>query len=366
MQTLPTLYHTNAKGQTYEWSIWTEGADVVTRYGTVGGELQIARKTAVAKNVGRSNEVTPEDQARLEAAATWKKKKDKKYTETQGEKHTFEAPMLADSWDKHSGRIVFPCYVQPKLDGMRALLRFNKDRKEWELWSRSGKQIETCAHITEAATNHLSPEMELDGELYAHGLSFEDNTRLVKKVRPETAELVKFHVFDDCNTSFPFRTRWRVVSEAFLGPATYMLPDPFVRVETRSAESMAEVDEAHFQFIEDGYEGSIIRNRDGMYVCGKRSRDVLKRKDFLDAEYEVVDYRRGVGKFADCPIFTCITPDDQRFDVTPRGSQAARRQMLLDAPSYIGKLMNVRYQNLTEAGIPRFPVGCGIRESWDL
>lgn len=357
---LPRLYHTNAKGTVYEWEVFTRGADIITLYGQVGGESQQAVKTAVGKNIGRSNETTPEAQALIEAQAMWTKKKDRKYTETIGEKHTFEAPMLADSYDKFKGRIEYPCFVQPKLDGMRALLMHNGDT--FELWSRGGKLITTCSHLIDAANEHLQPNRLYDGELYAHGLTFEENTRLVKKQRPETTSVL-FHVFDIADTDTTFNERYGAMNVGMTRLYTCPL---FVNVETAFAHTEEEVDHLHSYFIQQGYEGSIIRNSEGAYIFGKRSKDVLKRKDFLDAEYLITGFRNGIGKFEYCPIFTCVTPEGESFEVAPRGSAEVRARMLEDAPSYVGQMLNVRYQNLTENGIPRFPVGTAVREAWDL
>lgn len=72
-QTHPTLYHRGKAGGLYSWRVWTEGADILTEYGLVDGEKQIARKTATPKNVGRANATTAEEQAALEAKSMWQK-----------------------------------------------------------------------------------------------------------------------------------------------------------------------------------------------------------------------------------------------------------------------------------------------------
>src|SRR5690554_549977 len=79
---LPTLYHKGKAGSLYLWRVWTEGADIVTEYGLVDGEKQIARKTATPKNVGRSNATTADEQAVAEAKAMWQNRRDRKYAES--------------------------------------------------------------------------------------------------------------------------------------------------------------------------------------------------------------------------------------------------------------------------------------------
>ena len=55
---LETLYHQGKTGAIVQWDIWTEGADICTEYGQIGGKMQTARKTATPKNVGRANATT--------------------------------------------------------------------------------------------------------------------------------------------------------------------------------------------------------------------------------------------------------------------------------------------------------------------
>lgn len=76
---LPPLYHQAKSGKIHVWRVWTEGDTIVTEHGQVDGEKLTARKRATPKNVGRSNETTAEEQARLEAKSMWQKKRDHKY-----------------------------------------------------------------------------------------------------------------------------------------------------------------------------------------------------------------------------------------------------------------------------------------------
>ena len=85
------LYHQTKNGTMHQWTIWTEGADIVTEYGQIDGKMQVARKTAIGKNIGKSNETTPEEQAVLEATAMHKNRLDRKYRRTieEAEKEVF-------------------------------------------------------------------------------------------------------------------------------------------------------------------------------------------------------------------------------------------------------------------------------------
>src|SRR5690606_15743039 len=115
----PILYHKAKGGDLRQWRVWTEGPIIFTEYGQAGGKLQVSQKTATPKNVGRSNETSPSRQAVLEANSLWQHKIDRKYSLTPEEaQEPLLLPMLAHKYKKWPGEEV---YVQPKLDGVRAL-----------------------------------------------------------------------------------------------------------------------------------------------------------------------------------------------------------------------------------------------------
>ena len=110
MQQLPTLYHTSKTGAIVQWNIWTEGAVIVREYGQMGGKMQVARTTATGKNIGRSNETAPDEQAILEAQAKWTKQTDKGYVERIEDVHkiTLYTPMLAQKFEDRLSELEFP------------------------------------------------------------------------------------------------------------------------------------------------------------------------------------------------------------------------------------------------------------------
>lgn len=129
---LPTLYHRGKSGGIYSWRIRTEGRDILTEYGPVSGEKQIARKTATPKDVGRANATTAEEHAALEAKSMWQKKRDRKYAESIEDAQTEQIrPMLASDFQKRKARnATYPAYALHRLDGARALAYWHGDEIE--------------------------------------------------------------------------------------------------------------------------------------------------------------------------------------------------------------------------------------------
>ena len=133
-------------------------------------------------------------------------------------------------------------------------------------------------------------------------------------------------------------------------------------VKTEVADSVEDVKRLHVTYVSEGYEGIMLRNAGGRYAVGARSADLQKYKEFLDSEYKVVGYKEGEGLEAGCVIWLCQTAMGQQFACRPRGTREERQSLFANGPAYIGKPLTVRYQELTDEGLPRFPVGIAFRD----
>jgi ATP-dependent DNA ligase len=122
----------------------------------------------------------------------------------------------------------------------------------------------------------------------------------------------------------------------------------------------------HDLFVEEGYEGLMLRNIDAPYEFS-RSWNLVKYKVMKDDEFKIVDAVKGLkGKSKGAIIWICETPKGDRFNVVPNGTMASRKilwdEWKADPKEFIGKELTVQYQELSPKGIPRFPKGLGIRD----
>jgi len=366
---LPTLYSKSKTGKTQVWNIQVIGSTIRVSYGYQDGATTVNEKTITAgKNIGKKNETTPEQQAASEARSTWTKKKTSGYAESlddaqvpatasEGSMAAHEAilPMLAHDYNKRGKDIKFPCFVQPKLDGVRCIFR------NGVLTSRQGKVFPNMENIV----NDLKDvELVLDGELYSDTLNFQQFVGLVRKKKHNAAEIellkqVKYWVYDIVNDK-PFEERHATLREMFVNHVHLY---PFVyRLITEECKTKAELKGFHDRFAAEGKEGLIIRNKTGLYQLAARSKDLQKYKEFEDAEYKVTGFSEGEGLEKGLVIWTCETSTGKTFNVRPRGSHEDRAALFKEAGDYIGKSLTVRYQELTDEGIPRFPVGVAFRD----
>jgi len=256
----------------------------------------------------------------------------------------FLLPMLAKDFKKELKKVKYPCYVQPKLDGMRAL-----GSDEDGFMSRTGKAIDTLSHIELGGLNgHI-----IDGELYAHGISFQENMRLIKKHRPGETEQVKYHVYDMVS-ELPFPQRFLKLQALTQGLAHIEL------VHTARIEGEEDLKYHHQLFISQGYEGTMIRHSEEGYQVNKRSTQLLKYKDFLDEVYECVDVVPSESR-PEQGVVVCKMPNGTTFNCGMKFSHADREEILANKQNYIGKMAEVRFFEYTNGGIPRFPVCVGFR-----
>ena len=367
---LPTLYKQGNRG-TETWRVdvahFPKHSDIIVTWGMENGATQ-TKSTQIreGKNIGKANETNINEQAELEATSKWQKQIDRKgyaesLTAAANKKAVKIAPMLAKVYADHKHKLKYPVYVQPKLDGMRALTYLAGG--EVVMMSRQGKEIETTDHIKDEirAALKLFPGLVLDGELYQHGETFQS---LISKVKRDEANdksvEVKYHIYDcfySCNPDEKFVYR-QIALDNFFGGFKQNELNFVERVTTYPCVDEETVFFWHRNCLENGYEGSIVRGN-APYKIDGRSDQLLKLKEFTDGEFEIVGYKEDKNQHV---VFLCKMDNGNTFDVKPEGTDEQRKKYLADAKELVGKMLTVKYFEFTVDGKPRFPVGLAIRD----
>ena len=358
------LYKRTSTGAVQQWQIevdHNEGA-YRTISGQVGGKLVTSEWTVCeGKNIGRSNETTPAEQARKEATAKFNKKCENHYNYKleDADKTSFTKPMLAQPFDKFDGDFS-DLYSQPKLDGMRCFTNHAGMK------SRGGKPIISAPHIHAALKDFLSeyPEVTLDGELYTDALKDDFNKiiSLAKQSKPTAAKLaesakhLQYWVYDMIYPGDPdFLSRIRSLHGAFVN-----IPG-IVVVDTHRVPTKETMDQLYSEYLAAGMEGQMLRHGSSIYE-GKRSKHLLKRKEFVDEEFTVIALNEGKGNYAGMVKSVSLMNDKgQQFDAGIKGNQAYLKS-LMNFSLQSDSEATVRYQNLTPDGIPRFGI---VYKIWD-
>lgn len=349
------LFGLDKSGGYKTWSISTDGDKVIIVHGKEGGKLQTKIDTVKGKNIGRSNETTPEQQAELEAKSRINKQIDKGYRESKEDLGDIPLlPMLAHDYLKQGHRITYPCFGSPKLDGVRCLAI--RKMSGVDLLSRGGKSY-SVSHIQQQLEKLMKVGDIFDGELYIHGLYLEEIVSAVKKYNPNTPKL-NFVIFDKITQE---SYEHRLISMQALRRYTLSCVEaPHIDVinfcELQDENHMKEM---HDKYVQDGYEGIMLRNYKGFYESGKRSADLQKYKQFRDEEFEIVDVLEDRNGNA---VFECFdTTADAKFTVT-YGDFEQRKHQLENPKEYVGKMLTVKYQaRYKDSLLPQFPTGVVIR-----
>ena len=304
---------------------------------------------AAPTNVGRANERNSEAQAFFEFDAIIKKQLDAGFYR-EGEKvDSWPMPMLAHKFKDHMNKVEWPSYIQPKLNGMRMLFNGTEAR------SRGNKEIipEVIQHLQFDTGGFI-----LDGELMLpNNQLLQESMKAIKKYRPELSPLLMYHVYDIVDNELPYAMRQQIIVDLM-----HDAPPNVVMVKTVACADETAVYKQHTQFVSEGYEGTMIRNPSMVYEIGKRSYSLLKLKDFVDAEYRIVDVIDGAGSDTGLAIFELETDSGARFNCRPEGTQSNRAELFVNRKKLVNKFLTVRYQELSRDGIPIFPVGVSIRE----
>lgn len=421
----PRLTTEDKKGNILYMEHFVIGESHHTRHGHVCGKAKYSKKEGKVTNAGKKNEHSKRQNAIHTAAKKWKEdieKRDYKPIDEDVEedevvldessiirqeiveykfknKITRKYPektklMLAEKFSTHGHHIQYSSEkeeehigagVSEKLDGIRANFQIHQDHEK-EYWkqdgvdnphknkgyvsiiSRGNKRYGFLNHLRIQVAEMLDEfgdlSLSLDGELYKHGAEFKSITSAVKRSKtkhPKEKEM-EYHIYDVIDPKATYYEREQILQK--LREIVDRLElDNIKFVGYKRAESEEDVIAITAEYVEQGYEGSMIRNLSGLYARG-RTKDIIKYKDFEDEEFEIVGMvpiERGY--YRGCARFECKHPSGETFKAFPKGSLEERKkiyhQFQKNNKKYIGKMLTVRYQKvgLKEGEVPRFGVG---------
>lgn len=288
-------------------------------------------------------------------------------------------PMLAVEADL--SKLTYPLYAQPKLDGIRVIV------KDGVVYSRSLKPIRN-KHVQELFGNE---DFEgYDGELIVGSPTakdvFQKTTSGVMSADGEPD--VKLYAFDlwDHEGTFKERIDYLIVLEGWKHDS------PFCEiVYPKFIENEECLLQYYDQVVKEGYEGIMLRSLQQPYKFGRstvKSQHLLKLKPFLDDEFKVVGFtermhntneavKNALGRTERSSAKEGLVPTgmlgalvlkfgDDTFECGTGFTDAERTEIWNNQWKYLGALAKIRYQELGSKGKPRFPSMIGWRDEEDL
>ena len=330
------------------------------------------------KNIGKSNETNIITQGLIEARSKYLKKIDAGYNLSPENIKTIHNkipyPMALHKYDEHSHHIVYPCYIQPKLDGIRILAYYDSDLNLVIFKSRRLKNIEGFEYIKKELKSKLikNPDVILDGELYGHCLELQEISGIVRnEEKSSTTKILSFYIFDCFNIHNPkwkFNDRIQFVNNNWKFHDRMCLVNKMTEnniyalsVITEEVNNVQESDKLYKIYINIGYEGIVYKNKFGLYKYSfdreQRSYDNLKRKHQFDDEFEIVDFSSGTAGHKDAVVFILKTKNGKTFHSVPKWTIEERIKIYNICKkdfenTYKEKLATVIYDDLSKDGIP--------------
>lgn len=367
----PTIFSKDSNGGIRSWRYVIEG----DKWAGISGLIDGAQTQSGWSYCTPKSKPTAEQQAVFEAEAEMKKKLDRKYRGTVEDLEKgdiFIQPMLAHGVDDYD--MPLPYLAQPKLDGFRCIITAEGAT------TRQGQPYVSIDHILAdlAPVFEEYPDLVLDGELYNHDYKADFNTlsslirkdfKLDKKLlkagvseedqraalKAKQSAAIQYHIYDVVDSSKPFIERCEEIERIFL--EEFDVPSVWI-VETCEVTSHEGGETLYIEWLEQGFEGLMKRNPSATYQVGKRSKHLLKWKDFETKEFKVARIEEGNGNWKGIAKRVVIYLEDGRENESgTRGSMPFLKELYENKERYEAGWVTVRFmKQRTPDGKLRAPV----------
>lgn len=265
--------------------------------------------------------------------------------------------MLAKRYKDQKKNVTYPCLLQPKLNGIRALYAMGRfQSRDQHLWNEG-----ILDHL-EYILRDLSDRYVLDGEMYVHGMSLQKINGAVSVNRVEQSPLtstIEYHVYDYIDRDEPHMEARQRMDQLPYVLAHIPRHGFVVPVKTITAYSEADAEKWYGTWMKQRYEGMMYRQIDVPYgfevECGNKENRwvrLLKRKDWLDDWFVVDGMETGTGKFTEViGSLTMTMPNGKTFSAGSGMSDGERKMFLTNPPEKV----HIKYEMLSDEGVPLKP-----------
>ena len=268
--------------------------------------------------------------------------------------------MLAHDGANHESKVIGKKLLEPKLDGVRAVLIVDADAKSATIYSRNGKILENFGHITRGIEDNIElfdRSIVIDGEVVSS--SFQALMKQVHRKSDADAGDARLMAFDVLPLS-EFRKGKSVLGQrrrsnllrtmkAVLDKVGGIDIIPQLEVDLDTAVGQMQFKQYNKEAIDAGFEGIMIKDIDAPYVC-KRHVSWLKQKPFIEVSLTIVGIEPGTGKNeGKMGAAICEGEDDGKFIRVNVGSGWTDDQRAEIDDSVIGQVLEVRADAITRS-----------------
>ena len=367
-----------------------ECPQIVVHAGLKDGALIETRTEIVSgMNIGRSNQTTPVTQALFDIQTEINKKLKAGYVaeieniKEKSQTATIDKPAKGLRYSptpKKDHITLDDCKlrgqkvgIQRKLDGWR--YRIWSDGIDVIYYTSSGDVTMGFPQITMALIEPIQQflrengldSITLDGEIYNHELGFQavasacGTTKKITPTKQALRDKMQFHIFDIVGNWGNYKDRYHHISRFADEEFVVLVSTMFITANDGDLQMVFE------EFLEEGYEGLIIRRLDTPYQH-RKNKQFLKYKPICDEEFKIVGFNKSITGET-LGSFRCEMGDGTQFDCDTKddlGTDAFKRDVWMFKEDYIGRYVTVEFLEYTDDRIPRHPRAKSIRPKQDI
>ena len=290
-------------------------------------------------------------------------------------------PMLAKQVDKVTNTKIFDkeWIASRKIDGLRCLIYMGDDG---ELYTASRGAMNYDAAMSEILSHpdlinvfKDNPGLIMDGECYRHFWSLQQINSIARtQVTAVDYTILQFYWYDivDTNSTFDERLAFMKDIQDQLN-LTFEPEREFERGELRvqfvpqvpvtGYDNMLKL---HNQYVEEGWEGLVIRDPDKVYRPNGRTNDMIKIKVYQSDEFLITGYELGLRGNEDM-VFLLITKDNKQFKAKPQGDKNQKNWYIENFDNEcLNHYATVKYFYMSDDNIPLQPSVSSIRIKEDM
>lgn len=281
-------------------------------------------------------------------------------------------PMLAKQSEKVTNPKIFEkeWLASRKLDGVRCLMYYKDGEvltasRGGEHYNYSTEHIRTDARLIKFFEEN--PDVILDGELFKRFKSLQQISGAARMEKNAyDCDWLEYWIYDCYIGDFTETSavdRWRFLNNHLIadGIKAYTSTkcddeEDFIRLLVQIPISgWDDMQKLHDQYVEEGFEGVVIRNPEKPYKPGGRTNDMIKIKKYKSSEFLVTGYELGLRGSEDM-TFICETEDGIVFKAMPVGDRAVKAEYVENfEEKYKDHLAECTYFNLSDDGVPTQP-----------
>jgi hypothetical protein len=345
------------------------------------------------------------EQVMLEAKHLVKEKLDKGYREIEkdpqeySESELFEIlgevvtgqngvpkPMLAKQVDKVTNTKIFDkeWYASRKIDGLRCLIYMGDDGN---LHTASRGAMNYDAAMSDILEHpdliqlfKENPGLIMDGECYHHGYTLQQLNSVARTQKTVIDySILQFYWYDIVDTNSTFEERWAFMQDlvdALNKTSQFIVFDPErefkdgeLRIQLVPQIVISGYDnmlDLHNKYVEEGWEGLVIRDPDKVYRPNGRTNDMIKIKCYKSEEFLITGYELGLRGNEDM-VFLLITKEGKPFKAKPHGDRIQKDWYVENFDEEcLNHYATVKYFYMSDDNIPLQPSVSNIRIEEDM